>query len=221
MPRHSSLLLFVKVCCDHWLASSVSAFDGIRLRLAVLGNDAANRLMEWPTLAFYFQADRICIYPFDRNENGISWPCGDRIFLAIVLGREATSLGSAIRPLSRPCDFHATVRCCLPHFCSALEWVWVCGLGFGCIELPSSDRAIRPEHPDGRDRHSDKQLCYASSHSIFFLSCVMSPLEAVCISAVTSVTAPFVGTLYGWSPTRKLINKTGLEHIMAAVRQWG
>jgi hypothetical protein len=75
----------------------------------------------------------------------------------------------------------------------ALDWVCACGLGFGGIVLPGSERTVSPKHSDDCDRHADKQLCCDASHSSILSDFDFFP-EAVGSSAAALLTASLAGT---------------------------
>src|SRR5450759_305581 len=163
-PTTVSLLLFVNQCSASRLALGVGAFGRSCHGLAVLGNDRSTRCMVLSASLLHFRREGIGTYLFHRD--GVPRCSGDRVFLAIVFDGVAGIYRSTVLSFPGDCHLNPAVRC-LIDYGQTLDWVrhWRGGLKFGDIPLPSSNRIVSPEHPDGCDRYADNQLHYDVSHS--------------------------------------------------------
>ena len=125
--------------------------------------------MEFAASLLHFARKGVVIYLFYGD--GVPRCSSDRVFLAVVFGREASIDRSTVLQLPGDSLLNPTVNR-LQDYRQTRNWV--CGgrdgRGFGNIPFPSANRVVSPLHSDGRDRYTDHQFGYDVSHSSSLLS---------------------------------------------------
>src|SRR5205823_6507715 len=116
-----------------------------------------------PSSLLLLRCECIGVDLFDRD--GIPRRTSDRIFLAVVFGREAAIDRSTVLPLPGDSLLNPTVNR-LQDYRETRNWVcdWRGGRGFGNISFPGPNRVVSRIHCDGRDRYTDHQFGYDISH---------------------------------------------------------
>ena len=102
------LLLVVNYFCASWLAFGVGTFDCRCHGLAIFGNDRSASDMVLPASLLLLRCEGIGVDLFDRD--GIPRRTSDRIFLAVVFGREAAIDRSTVLPLPGDSLLNPTVN---------------------------------------------------------------------------------------------------------------